>query len=102
MLMYNLLEHSNNYSITSGSLWNYYRNEVNDSANEIYDNDNKIDNSKTTTNKYFENKTKIIEITLNNNNIWCAEVVDQLKHFSNFWRSLDLSLFNCEIELDLK
>ena len=69
MLMYNLLEHSNNYSITSGSLWNYYRNEVNDSANEIYDNDNKIDNSKTTTNKYFENKTKIIEITLNNNNI---------------------------------
>ena len=69
MLMYNLLEHSNNYSITIGSLWNYYRNEVNDSANEIYDNDNKIDNSKTTTSKYFEYKTKIIEITLNNNNI---------------------------------
>ena len=69
MLMHNLLEHSNNYSITSGSLWNYYRNKVNDSANEIYDNDNKIDNSKTTTNKYFENKTKIIEITLNNNDI---------------------------------
>ena len=69
MLMYNLLEHSNNYSITIGSLWNYYRNEVNNSANEIYDNDNKIDNSKTTKSKYFEYKTKIIEITLNNNNI---------------------------------
>ena len=25
MLMYNLLEYSRNYSITSGSLWNYHR-----------------------------------------------------------------------------
>ena len=27
MPMYNLLEYSENYSMTSGSLWNYYRNE---------------------------------------------------------------------------
>ena len=27
MLMYNLLEYSDNYSITSGSLWQYYRDE---------------------------------------------------------------------------
>ena len=25
MAMYNLLEYNHNYSITSGSLWNYYR-----------------------------------------------------------------------------
>ena len=29
-----LLEYSDNYSKTSGSLWNYYRDEVNDDANE--------------------------------------------------------------------
>ena len=30
MLMYNLLEYSDNYALTSGSLWNYYRDEIND------------------------------------------------------------------------
>ena len=29
MPMYNLLEHSKNYRKTTGSLWNYYRNEPN-------------------------------------------------------------------------
>ena len=37
----------------------------------------------------------------NNNNILDAEVVVPLKYLSNFWRSLDLPLINCEIELDL-
>ena len=35
MPMYNLLEYSDNYSMTSESLWNYYRDEVNDDENEI-------------------------------------------------------------------
>ena len=30
-----------------------------------------------------------------------AEVVVSLKYLSNFWRSLDLPLTDCEIELDL-
>ena len=30
MPMYNLLEYSDNYSMTSRSLWNYYRDEIND------------------------------------------------------------------------
>ena len=34
MSMYNLLEYSGNYSMTSESLWNYFRDEVNDNANE--------------------------------------------------------------------
>ena len=33
MPMYKLLEYSDNYSMTSGSLCNYYRDKVNDSAN---------------------------------------------------------------------
>ena len=32
--MLNLLQYSYNYSLKSGSLWNYYRDKVNDAANE--------------------------------------------------------------------
>ena len=35
--MYNLLEYSDNYSMTSGSLWNYYGDEVNGDGNENND-----------------------------------------------------------------
>ena len=48
MLMYNLLEYSQNYSMTSGSFWNYYRNEI----------DNTIDN--TSVGKSFKYKAKIV------------------------------------------
>ena len=34
MPMYNLLEYSDNYSMTPGTLWNYYRDKVNDDPNE--------------------------------------------------------------------
>ena len=32
--MYNLLDYSDSYSVTSESMWNYYRIGVNDAANE--------------------------------------------------------------------
>ena len=41
MLVYNLLEYSDNYSMTSVSLWNYYRDELSDDENETDDNGNK-------------------------------------------------------------
>ena len=54
MLLCNLLEYSDNSSMISGSLWNYYRDEVNDSANENNDANNcRINNNKTTS-KSFE------------------------------------------------
>ena len=34
MLRYNLLEHSDNYYMTSGNLWNYHRDEISDKASE--------------------------------------------------------------------
>ena len=37
----------------------------------------------------------------NNNNTLKAEVAVPLKYLTNFWRSLDLPLINCEIEIDL-
>ena len=54
MPMNNLLEYSDNFSMTSGSLWNYYRDEENDSANKTDDNDNIINYNKTTSSKYFK------------------------------------------------
>ena len=84
MPMYDLLEYSDNFSITSGSLWNYYRDEVNDDANENNDACIKINDNKTITGKSFEYKTKLIGSTPNNNNILDTEFVVPLKYLSNF------------------
>ena len=57
--MYNLLKYSDIYSITSGSLFNYYCDEVNNDANEIDASDNKIKNKKKiVTSSSFQYKTK--------------------------------------------
>ena len=51
--MVNLLEYSDNYSMTSVSLWDFYRDEVIDNANENSDANNyRINNDKTTTIKF--------------------------------------------------
>ena len=45
--------------MTLGSLWNYYRDEANDSANENNDaNDYRINKNKTTGSRSFEYETK--------------------------------------------
>ena len=80
MPMYNLLEYSGNCSMTSGSLWNYYRDEINDDENENDDNGNKINNSKATTSQSFKYKTKIIGSAPNNASSLNTEVVFPLKY----------------------
>ena len=77
MPMYNLLEYNKNYSMTSRSLWNYDKDEVNDDANEN------------------ENNYRIPA----DNNRLDTEVVVPLKSLSNFWRSLDLPLIICKYSL---
>ena len=67
MLMYNLIEYDGNYSMTSISFWNYYRDEINDDTNENDSACIKINNNKTITSKSFENKTKLIGNTSDNN-----------------------------------
>ena len=47
--VYNLLEYSDNYSMTSGSSWNYYRDEINDDENENYNANNRRNDVKTIT-----------------------------------------------------
>ena len=76
--------------MTSGSLWDYYRDEVNDDAYENNDAGYRINNNKTTTGKSFVYKTKITGSTPNHNNVLNTEVMALLKYPSNFLRSLDL------------
>ena len=76
--------------MTSGSLWNYKRDKINDEANENNTVYNKIKKDKTITSKSFEYKIKIIGRTPADNNTLDSEVVVPLRYLSNFWRSLDL------------
>ena len=102
MSMRNLIEYSGNYSMTSRCFWNYYRDEVNNDANENNDAGNhRENNNKTATSKSFKYRTKIMGNTPADNNTLDTEVVVPLKYLSNFRRSLDLPLVYCEVELDL-
>ena len=51
MPMYNLLEHSDNCSVTSGCLCNYFRDEIKNDENENDNNNNRLNNNKTITSK---------------------------------------------------
>ena len=51
MPMYNLLEYSDIYSMTSGSLWNYYRDKKKDDVNENEDAGNQINDKEKTNRK---------------------------------------------------
>ena len=94
MLMFKLSEYTDSYSMTSGSLWNYYRDELKN------DDDYRVNNEKTATKKSFEFKTRRIRSTPADNSRLEAEVVVPLKYLSTFWRSHNLPLINCEIEVN--
>ena len=95
MPLYNLLEYSKNYRKTSGSLWNYYRDEPNGGA--VGNINYSIKNSKS-----FDYKTSITG-KLEGNNVENddVEIAVPLKYLSNFWRTLDMPLINCEVSLTL-
>ena len=88
MPMDNLLEYSKNYWKTTGSLWNYYTDEP---SNPLSSNS-----------ESFKYQTSIVGKTpQNNDSLTNEKVVIPLKHLSNFWRSIDIPLINCEVELIL-
>ena len=94
MSMYNLIEYSKNYSKTTGSLWNYYRDEPNSGA--VGDMNHSIRGSKS-----FVYKTSITGRLKGSNTEKEVEIAVLLKHLSKFWRTLDIPLINCEINLSL-
>ena len=97
MPMYNLLEQSKNYSVTTGSFWNYYSDEPNSGLDGA---GNTISYS-IKHSKSFDYKTSITGKLEGKNTEKVAETVVPLKYLSNFWRSLDKPLINCEINLIL-
>ena len=84
MSMYNLIEYSDIYSKKSGGLWQYCKYEPNDN----------LANSES-----FKSKVKITGKTPNNGNTKDVEIIVPLKYLSNFWRTLEMPLINCEVSL---
>ena len=99
MPMYNLLEYSKNYEKTSGSLFNYHRDEPSELI--IGDGDNTI-NISIRNSKSFDYKTNIIgNLDIGEDEKEDVTFAIPLKYLGNFWRSLDIPLINCEITLIL-
>ena len=95
MPMYNLIEYSDNYAKTSGSLWQYCKDipPVNNN-NAIVDFTgayltNSINFKAKVTGQTGDDGTKNVEIMV------------PLKYLSNFWRTLEMPLINCEVNLIL-
>ena len=108
MSMYNLLEYSKNYRKTIGSLYNYYRDELSDDAD-----DNNFDNIKVVNSNTFKYKNKITGNTynvgagaqvydVNKNGTQEVELAIPSKYLGNFWRALNIPLISCEVSLELK
>ena len=108
MPMYNLLEYSKNYRKTIGSLYNYYRDELSDDAD-----DNNFDNIKVVNSNTFKYKNKVTGNTynvdagaqgydVNKNGTQEIELAIPLKYLGNFWRALNIPLISCEVSLELK
>ena len=94
--MNNLIEYSSNYSETTGSLWFCSKDEATN-FNAGITNDNNF--------KSFKYKTKLLlntEVDRTNGILknWAFAV--PIKFLSNFWRSLEIPLINCKVELNLK
>ena len=89
--MYNLIEYNDNYSDTSGSLWCFKRDEINNNANVSND-----DNAPS-----FKYKASNIGNTENNGTKNGVKRAVPLKYLSNFWRSLEMRLINCKVKLSL-
>ena len=92
MPMCNLIEYSDNYSDTSGSFWHFKRDEITNNADVTND-----DNAPS-----FKHKTSLIGDTRNNGRKNGRKIAVPLKYLSHFWRSLEMPLINCKVELSLK
>ena len=89
MPMYNLLEYSDNYQDSTGSLYQFKRDETPDNNAEVANN--------TTILVYISSLIKGTD----DNNVNNVKLVVPLKYVSNFFRSLELPLVNCKIDLEL-
>ena len=93
--MYNLIEYSDNYAKTTGGLWQYYKD-----IPALNANDEIINFTEGNLTNSFNFKVKITGET-ENNGAKGVEIMVPLKYLSNFWRTLEMPLINCEVNLIL-
>ena len=84
--MYNLLEYSDNHESSSEGLYQFKRDEIPSNNPQITE-----DNSTS-----FKYKSKLLGNQVDN-----VKLAAPLKYISNFFRSLEMSLINCKISLEL-
>ena len=94
--MCNLIAYSNNYSQKSGSLWQYHRDETALTDAGAIANFSAANNNSAS----FKFKQKIIGKTADGGTK-DVEITVPLKYLSIFWRTLEMLLINCEINLIL-
>ena len=85
IVMYNVIECSNNYLRTSGSLWQYHKDDPNGNM---------------TNSESFKFKSRLNNST-NNAGILNMKIAVPLKYLSNFWNTLKMPFINCETNLML-
>ena len=95
MSMNNLIEYIDNYSKTSGGLWQYYKDIT------AVDNHNTIANfAENNLTDSFNFKGKMTGQT-GDDGTKSVEIKVPVKYLSNFWRTLEMPLINCEVNLTL-
>ena len=82
MLMYGLIQYSDNYLKTLGVLWQYYRDDLNGNITQP---------------ESFNYKIKITEKAPAVDNTMDVEIAGPLKYLSNFGKTLEMALINCEL-----
>ena len=97
MPMYILIEYSNNYSDNAGSLWQFKRDE------SPVTNDGNLDNVSTNNSLSFKYKSSIFKTLTDDDNgvTKNVKIAAPLKYLSNFWRSFELPLINCNVHVEL-
>ena len=82
MPMHHLIEYRGNYSKTSGSLWQYCRDDSNDPI---------------THSESFKYKIKITGKILVDGNATDVKIAVPFNYFSRFWRTREMSLISCRL-----
>ena len=91
MPMYNVIEYSDDYSKTSGSLWQYCKN-----ITAVNNNGSIVEFNVANATYSFNYKAKIAVQTDYYRTIDNVEIMVPLKYLSNFRRTLEMPLINCE------
>ena len=92
--MFNLIAYRDNYSDTSGSLWQFKRHEIQGDVD--------LTNNNSSSFKYKSSFIGGTDADGANRKKEGVKIAIPLKYLSNFWRSLEIPLINCKVKFSLK